>query len=312
MKENQEQKLNSWLATPTLAKGAGVAFSITTCLPSLLLTLVVGFIVGLGLVQTDAFTTEDWYIYFAYLCTPIALALSSAVFFRLTRQSPTVALKKQACKGEYFLIAFLMQVGLVGLSELNSWFLQFLGNFGYQDAGIALPSTDGFGFVGVLFVIAVLPAVFEELFFRGVLLNGLKSFGETGAILLCGALFSLYHQNPAQTISQFCCGAAYAWIALRAGSILPTIVAHFINNAAILTLYKLNITAIPTPVSIAVMSVAALCMAGAIVWLIALIRREKTPQQEIDKTERKNFFFGAAFGIAICLLSWILTLAKGL
>ncbi len=312
MARNNGEKLNSWLTNSTSAKGAGLAFSITACLPSMLMALVVGLSVGFGFVKTDAFQHENWYIYVAYLCTPIALALSAALFFRFTQKSPVRALKKQNCHAKYYLIALLMQIGLVGLSELNNLFLQFLSQFGYQDAGLILPSMDGFGFVGVLFVIAVLPAVFEELFFRGVLLNGLKSFGETGAILLCGALFSLYHQNPAQTMYQFCCGAAYAWVALRAGSIFPTVCAHFINNAAILTLYKLNITVIPTPISIAIMAASAVCLIGALASLVILKKREPATEMAIDKSERKNFLLGAALGIGICALSWISTLISGL
>ncbi len=312
MEKKQTDKLNTWLRSPTISKGAGIAFSIATCLPSMLMALVVGVCVGFGFVKTDAFQYENWYIYVAYLCTPIALALAAVVFFRFNRQSPALALKKQKCQAKYYLIALLMQAGLVGLSELNNIFLQFLSKFGYQDPGITLPSMDGFGFVGVIFVIAVLPAVFEELFFRGILLNGLKSVGETGAILLCGALFSLFHQNPAQTIYQFCCGAAYAWVALRAGSILPTVIAHFINNAAILTLYKFNITLIPVPISIIIMCVSALCLAGAIVWLIALKKRQENPKITMDKAEKKNFFLGAALGIVVCVFSWLITLVSGL
>jgi membrane protease YdiL (CAAX protease family) len=108
---------------------------------------------------------------------------------------------------------------------------------------------DGFGFVGVLFVIAVFPAVMEETVFRGLILKGLRQSKEIYAVLLCGALFALYHQKPEQTVYQFCCGAAFALVALRSGSVLPTVVAHFINNAWILIMTKFSLTldAIYTP-----------------------------------------------------------------
>ncbi len=311
MEEKQTQKLNNWLQTPSPAKAAGLAYTMGALFPTILMFLLTFVLAIFGFTKVENFTKSDLYLYLAYLCTPIAFLLVALFIWRFLYRKRRLEMPRR-CASKYYLIAILMQLGLFGLSELNSLFLQFLSQFGYQDPGISLPSMDGFGFVGVLLVIAVLPAVFEELIFRGALLNGLKSFGETGAILLCGGLFALYHQNPAQTLYQFCCGAAYAWIAFRAGSILPTVCAHFINNATILTLHKCGVTTIPTPVFIAVVGVAALALVGAMIWLIFFDKKEKKPLTEADKVERKSFWLAASCGIAVCALSWVSTLFSGL
>jgi hypothetical protein len=140
----------------------------------------------------------------------------------------------------------LLQIGLFAFSELNTLFLEFLEGFGYTPDEIRLPSINGWGFIGALIAVALLPAVFEEILFRGVLLGGMKQFGEVKAALLCGALFALYHQNPPQTVYQFICGTAFAFIAMRSGSILPTVLSHFLNNAFILCLYAFNVQTFPT------------------------------------------------------------------
>ena len=311
MEEKQTQKLNNWLQTPTPAKSAGMAYTMGATFPTCIMFLLTLVLTLLGYTKVENFTKTNLYLYLAYLCTPIAFLLIALIIFSLLYGTRRLQ-KPKKCAPKYYLIAALMQIGLFGLSELNSLFLQFLSQFGYQDPGISLPSMDGFGFVGVLLVIAVLPAVFEELIFRGVLLNGLKSFGEAGAILLCGGLFALYHQNPAQTLYQFCCGAAYAWVAFRAGSILPTVIAHFINNAAILTLYKCGVTTIPIPAFIAIVSISAVALIGAIIWLIFFDKKEKKLLTETDKVERKNFWLASACGIAVCALSWISTLFSGM
>ena len=162
-------------------------------------------------------------------------------------------------------------------------------------------------------VVAVLPALLEETIFRGVLLNGLKDFGNVGAVLLCGAVFSLYHQNPAQTIYQFCCGCAYALLALKAGSILPTILSHFINNALILTLTKFGLSEFPTPVFVSVLITSIICLIASLVWLFL----DKKPVEEAkdetkNKEERKQFWLFSALGIAICALSWLSALFMGM
>ena len=217
-------------------------------------------------------------------------------------------LREQKCKPKYFALALLLQIGLFSLSQLNGWFLEWLENFGYTSPDIPLPNMDGWGFVGVFFVVAVLAATLEEIIFRGIILNGLKDLSTPIAALICGGLFALYHQNPAQTLYQFVCGTAFAFVALRAGSILPTILSHFLNNAVILILVKYGLDEFTPTVNIIVLCVSAVCLLGAIIWLV--LDREK---QTVKKDKNvKVFFQTASVGIALCALTWLLTLFLGM
>lgn len=305
---SKNEKHEEWLNAPTQASASGIAFSVASVLPTVLSVL---FLLCVG---SGDFSQTDWFLYVSYALPQIAFLITAVWFLYYLKQPIGQTLKNQKCKPRYFLLAFLLQLGLFSLSELNALFLEFLGDFGYVDVGISLPSMDGFGFLGVLFVVAVLPAVFEEIMFRGVLLNGLKSFGKTGAVLLCGALFALYHQNPAQTLYQFCCGVAFALIALRAGSVLPTVFSHFLNNALILTLAKFGVESFPVPVAIVLLTVSVICLTLSLVWLFFWDKKEeeKLEMQAVDKSERKRFFLCASVGIAICALTWIAVLFSGL
>ena len=168
------------------------------------------------------------------------------------------------------------------------------------------------GFIGVLFTIAVLPAIFEEVLFRGLLLKGMKSFGAVGAVLINGAMFALYHQNPAQTMYQFCCGAAFAFVALRAGSILPTVVSHFLNNALIIILTKYGVADFQGGVLVAVLIVSILSLIASLVWLFFFDKGKNVTESKAEKTERKHFFGYASVGIIMYALTWILVLLTGL
>jgi len=310
---NGQTFLRGLLGEPTKAKASGVAFSLATILPQIL--AVVFVILTAKILSDSTQPLPDWYLYFNYLLPQISFALTAFFFLRYTRTPIKTAFEKQKCPSKYYLVAVCLQIGLLSLSWLNGWFLEFLGQFGYEDSGILLPSMDGFGFVGVLLVVAALPAIFEEIMFRGVLLSGLRSFGKTGAVLLCGALFAIYHQNPAQTIYQFCCGAAFALVALRSGSILPTVLAHFLNNAAILTLAKFGIEEFPTPVSIVFLIVSAVCLLGSLVYLVFIDKTEKVDTNGVENTpkqEKKRFFFAAAAGIAVCAVIWVSALFLGM
>jgi membrane protease YdiL (CAAX protease family) len=88
-------------------------------------------------------------------------------------------------------------------------------------------------FLFTLFHVAVVPAICEELLFRGyVLRNFEKSMIPIAAIIVSGILFGLYHIRLTQLIPLSVLGMLLAWITLRTGSIWPAIAAHFANNAS--------------------------------------------------------------------------------
>lgn len=290
-------------------KMSGLTFSAATFVPlvAAFLFSVVLLIGGLAVPEGDPY--PDWYLYCSYLLNPISFAALTWWLLSWTKTPVKRFAREQKCDGKYFFIAILMQFGLLSLSELNGLFLQFLELFGYVSPDINLPSLDGFGFVGVLIVVAVLPAIFEEIIFRGFLLKGMKSFGTLGAVFVCGGLFALYHQNPAQTIYQFCCGAAFAWVAIRAGSILPTVVSHFLNNAYILVMTKLGVEAFPTPVYILLLVLEIISFIAAMVLLFL----DKKPENgEKDREKQKRFWLYALPGIALSAVLWLSVLVTGI
>jgi len=295
-------------ATPS--KASGLAFSIATLLPTALSLVFLIVVAAFGLDANPEYTNSDWYLYANYILPQLSFALVAVWFCRYRRFTVKDFWKSQKCSPIYFLIAVLLQVGLFSLSELNGLFLRFLERFGYEDRGINLPSMSGIGFIGVLFTVAVLPAIFEEVLFRGLLLNGVKDFGTVRAVLLCGALFSLYHQNPAQTVYQFCCGAAFALVALRSGSILPTVVSHFINNAVIIILTKFGVSSFPTPVFVGILVVSGLCLCFSLWFLICKDTARNEGQRQ--SAEVKSFFTYAAVGIAVCAFTWLAVLMSGM
>lgn len=315
-KEKKQGFLNALLGPSTKGKASGLSFTLAAAISLLLSGLFLYALYFFGLTDTDVYTKQDWYLYCAYLLPQISTVIVLVFYFLYTKKPVSQALTEQKCEWKYFLIAVFLQVGLLSLSELNTLFLELLGNFGYVDAGITLPSMDGVGMVGVLFVVAVLPAVLEELLFRGMLLNGVKQFGEGIAVLICGGLFALYHQNPAQTLYQFCCGAAFALMAIRAGSVLPTILSHLLNNAAILILAKCGIYTLQGSVYAIILVVSIICLLGSLVYLLVFDKKEEgkvdLPDAETLKAERKNFWLFAAVGIIVCAINWISVLVMGL
>jgi hypothetical protein len=87
--------------------------------------------------------------------------------------------------------------------------------------------------LGVLIVIALLPALGEELFFRGVLFRFVSKRSRSiwFPIVATAVFFAAIHYNPAGLFPIFLAGILLAGIYWLTGSLWCSILAHFINNA---------------------------------------------------------------------------------
>ncbi len=89
-------------------------------------------------------------------------------------------------------------------------------------------------------VLAICAPVFEELIFRGYILDSLRRiYPDITAIIMSGVFFGFWHYTIFDPLNFFQVGATmiggflYAWLRLRTGSIWPCIVCHFIWNGTI-------------------------------------------------------------------------------
>lgn len=77
---------------------------------------------------------------------------------------------------------------------------------------------------------AFIPAVLEELFFRGAVFSALRPMGRWAAVLGSGLLFALMHANLAQLPYALMSGILLALLLEATGSLLFPIVFHIANN----------------------------------------------------------------------------------
>ncbi|RBQ04936.1 CPBP family intramembrane glutamic endopeptidase [Pedobacter miscanthi] len=90
-----------------------------------------------------------------------------------------------------------------------------------------------FDFIVNLIMIAVIPAIGEELTFRGGVQRSLnRAFGNPHlAIWLCAIIFSAIHVQFYGFIPRMLLGAGFGYLYYYSGSIWYAMLAHFINNA---------------------------------------------------------------------------------
>ncbi|MEL7835263.1 CPBP family intramembrane glutamic endopeptidase [Fodinibius sp. Rm-B-1B1-1] len=82
-----------------------------------------------------------------------------------------------------------------------------------------------------LFHVGVVPAICEETLYRGYVMRAFeKSWGIWPAIIVSGLLFGLYHVQLSNLIPLATLGMLFAFLTWVTRSIIPAIVAHFVNN----------------------------------------------------------------------------------
>ena len=94
-----------------------------------------------------------------------------------------------------------------------------------------------------LLALAVIPAVCEELFFRGYLMTAFRTGMSTPlAIMLSGVLFGLFHVIVMDSLffERFVptcfLGVILGWVCYRTGSVLPGMLLHALHNGTLLSI----------------------------------------------------------------------------
>ena len=83
--------------------------------------------------------------------------------------------------------------------------------------------------------VGIIPAVAEEILFRGIILTGLRNSSSAAkAIVLSGLLFGIIHIFPPQVIVVSILGMFFGILTVRTNSIVTSIWCHFLNNTMII------------------------------------------------------------------------------
>lgn len=128
-----------------------------------------------------------------------------------------------------------------------------------------------------LFMIAVIPAIGEELFFRAVLIRLFREWFKNVhvAVLVSSLVFSALHMQFYGFLPRFFLGMILGYLFVWSGSLWVPVIVHFINNGlAVLAMYLYNRGAIDSDVeSIGNTDVSGLIVlsAGLVVLLLVMI-----------------------------------------
>jgi membrane protease YdiL (CAAX protease family) len=125
-----------------------------------------------------------------------------------------------------------------------------------------------------LVVLAIIPAICEEMLVRGAIARGLsRRFGPVVAVLLSSAYFAFLHLSIARTLPTLVLGGFLAAIVLRTGSLVPAILIHALNNGAALLLAHPAFAGVMGAISGQPLVALAVAAAGTALGLFWMLRR---------------------------------------
>ncbi len=88
--------------------------------------------------------------------------------------------------------------------------------------------------VGVVLATALVPALVEELLFRGLLTRAFLGRGNLLALSVPSAMFGVFHLEPTQVAGTFVLGLGFGIARLYTDSVITSILCHFVYNAYVL------------------------------------------------------------------------------
>jgi membrane protease YdiL (CAAX protease family) len=117
------------------------------------------------------------------------------------------------------------------------WFLRVIG---YPYANPIPEIRESLGEGGMVLFICVLPAVMEEIAFRGLLQHWLQvAIRPMRAVILASALFTALHFSAFSAPYLFAVGMVLGLVKLKTGSLYPSMLIHFLHNLAVVELFAL-------------------------------------------------------------------------
>lgn len=257
-----------------------------------------------------------------YILNSVVFIFIVYVFMKRNKLSfqDNINIKKNYNMWTFFIIIILAFVLVLGSTNFINLVDFVYAKLGYSPSGdLPLPiNTLGNMFISIV-LWAMLPAIAEELLFRGIIFKGLTTkFKPSVAIILGGLFFMLMHGSLQQTVYQFILGVVLCVVYYFSKNIIYPIILHFLNNAIVIFFnYLQNVdslsitTSFHTAWSIIWPILIMVCTAAATVGLVYAIRfvnKDKYNQftKNINNEQPKQeYVFWMIISLSFAIILWL-------
>lgn len=146
----------------------------------------------------------------------------------------TVGLKNRVNWVNILLCVLISCVAVFGFFNFIGIFESILIKLGFSPEVPSLPLSSPLWLIINILISAVVPAIMEELIFRGIIFNGLKKRGFWFACLISSVFFMIVHTSIWSIIYPIMMGIVFCFVFEKTGSVLYTMIVHFCNNLLVI------------------------------------------------------------------------------
>ena len=141
------------------------------------------------------------------------------------------------CRPGFFVGGIFLILGAIALGMIVTSISSVLFPNSADAMATSMDEIYRMGYGASILIVALLPAVCEELLFRGFLYSSFEARMTQGkAIVLVSVIFGLYHMNVVQSTTTAVIGLAICYLSAQSESLIPGVLMHFLNNALSVTL----------------------------------------------------------------------------
>ena len=212
-------------------------------------------------------------------------------------------------------VALLALMSVYAASALSAAWSAGLDALGLRAPGTPPPPQSERELALAILSMGAIPAVFEELLFRGFVLSAWESRGTTFAVGMSTVLFALLHGNLYGLPAYLLVGAVSGIVTFATDSVYSGIIYHTVYNAAALFIsYRLSgqevSEAAVTPAALVpAMLTALMILALMAALLAALLRRARAGGVEPIPRVRQPLKTGELLTLAAAVLMMLATIA---
>ena len=177
--------------------------------------------------------------YFGVLGTQLLILLIPLAAALYTKKDLKKTFRIKGTSLRYILGGILMIFGAIIVGMIITNVVSAIFPSSASEATELQNSLIGDDIISTLFVVAIVPAVCEEMMFRGYVLTAFENkFKPKTAILISACLFGIYHTSIVRFFATAFLGYVICYVAHKSKSLLPGMIMHFINNAiSVISLY---------------------------------------------------------------------------
>lgn len=183
---------------------------------------------------------EEWILYINMFLSEIIFLITFAVVCLISKTKNFMTVSKIKFKFNAKIFVFTVLASLVtmfasiNMTGLFNHIFSFISPVALTDS-IGVPLQNIWQFLLVALLLGVMPAICEELVFRGIIYNGLRrKYNVKISVIFSAILFALIHFSIYKTFYQLILGIVLAVLVYYTGTIFYSMVFHFVNNFTII------------------------------------------------------------------------------